>query len=113
MDHGSHAHWSLPGGEIDVDETPAQTAIRELWEEACLRGEGPILLYERPTATQDETCFLLRVSPDQEPALGIDEDRKEGDPHLCAIAWRPLAGLHDDAQVARVLAALERLGIIS
>ncbi len=31
--------WCLPGGWVDVHESPAQAAVREVWEEAGLRVE--------------------------------------------------------------------------
>jgi 8-oxo-dGTP pyrophosphatase MutT (NUDIX family) len=31
--------WGLPGGWMDVHESPAQAAVREVWEEAGLRVE--------------------------------------------------------------------------
>ncbi len=31
--------WGLPGGWVDVQESPAQAAVREVWEEAGLRVE--------------------------------------------------------------------------
>jgi 8-oxo-dGTP pyrophosphatase MutT (NUDIX family) len=31
--------WGLPGGWVDVHESPAQAAVREVWEEAGLRVE--------------------------------------------------------------------------
>jgi 8-oxo-dGTP pyrophosphatase MutT (NUDIX family) len=36
--------WCLPGGISEIGETPAETALRELWEEAGLRGEVVRLL---------------------------------------------------------------------
>ena len=31
--------WGLPGGWVDVHESPARAAVREVWEEAGLRVE--------------------------------------------------------------------------
>jgi 8-oxo-dGTP pyrophosphatase MutT (NUDIX family) len=36
--------WAMPGGLCDVGETPAQGAVRELWEEAGIRGHAVRLL---------------------------------------------------------------------
>ncbi len=31
-------HWAMPGGVAEIGETPAEAVLRELWEEAGLRG---------------------------------------------------------------------------
>jgi ADP-ribose pyrophosphatase YjhB (NUDIX family) len=36
--------WCLPGGVAEIGETPAEAALRELWEEGGLRGEVTRLL---------------------------------------------------------------------
>lgn len=36
--------WAMPGGLLEVGESPAQGAERELWEEAGLRGKADRLL---------------------------------------------------------------------
>ncbi|WP_328876928.1 NUDIX domain-containing protein [Streptomyces sp. NBC_00299] len=40
------AHWSLLGGGTDEGESPAETIVRELDEEAGLTVEGPLELFE-------------------------------------------------------------------
>lgn len=37
-------HWCLPGGFAEIGQTLAESALRELWEEAGLRGEVQRLL---------------------------------------------------------------------
>ncbi|MEZ4860590.1 MAG: NUDIX domain-containing protein [Caldilineaceae bacterium] len=34
--HRDDGRWGIPGGTMDPDETPANTAVRELWEETGL-----------------------------------------------------------------------------
>ena len=41
---GDNGRWVLPGGFADVGPTPAVSALRELWEEAGLRGRVERLL---------------------------------------------------------------------
>ena len=37
-------HWCMPGGISEIGQSPAEAALRELWEEAGLRGETVRLL---------------------------------------------------------------------
>lgn len=39
-----NGHWALPGGLAEIGSTPAEAVLRELWEEAGLRGEAVRLL---------------------------------------------------------------------
>ncbi len=73
--------WCVPGGLLEVGESPAQGAERELWEEAGLRGKAIQLLalYDSrfwPGRSRMHLCtaqFLIQA--DGEPALhtGVEE----------------------------------------
>lgn len=39
-----NGRWALPGGLAEIGQTPAEGALKELWEEAGLRGEVARLL---------------------------------------------------------------------
>ncbi len=64
--------WVFPGGFVEQGETPWQGALRETWEEACVR---PTLLRALPPRTVLEPHnivmpFLAELPPGQEPAPG-------------------------------------------
>lgn len=67
--------WAMPGGLLEIGESPAQGIERELWEEAGLRGKAVRLLalYDSrfwPARTRIQLCiaqFLMQA--DGEPGL--------------------------------------------
>ena len=44
IQRADNQHWAMPGGLSEVGYTTAETAVKELWEEAGLRGEAKRLL---------------------------------------------------------------------
>jgi len=70
--------WAMPGGLLEVGESPAQGAERELWEEAGLHGKATRLLalYDShfwPARSRMQLCiaqFLIRA--DGDPQLHTD-----------------------------------------
>jgi 8-oxo-dGTP pyrophosphatase MutT (NUDIX family) len=70
--------WAMPGGGSDVGETPAQTATRELFEEAGIQSRAIALVgvYDsrlcgtRSWAHLDHFVFLCEAEPDAIPHPG-------------------------------------------
>ena len=116
--HDGRDYWTLPGGAVEAGETLEEAVLREMQEETNLsaRVMGP--LYRRSyrsaaspdigAASRDVTehCFLLDCTREQCAVLGHDPELVAASQMLTELAWRPLADLHDDIQVARVLGAL-------
>ena len=87
--HKGEEWWCLPGGQIEADETPAQAALRELWEECRVRGT-----ITRPTsvvtfAPNDQYYTYLIEIGTQIVSLGSDPELEENQ-ILVDFAWMGL-----------------------
>jgi 8-oxo-dGTP diphosphatase len=111
------SYWTLPGGGLETGETPAEAAVREVWEETGLRVRSVRLLWEgtygHGAAVSPESCFLVeRLAGEEHPVetvLGLDPEEAHlpTDQRLLQnVAWVPLENMGRDPQVARVLLAL-------
>lgn len=84
-------YYVVPGGRINEGESPEEAAIRELFEEANVKGVIIKKLAEYPNAFSDSKrfySFLVDIG-DQEPSLGFDPESID-DPKLIAIEWKAL-----------------------
>ncbi|MGP5659605.1 NUDIX domain-containing protein [Corynebacterium falsenii] len=89
--------WALPGGAIDVGETPAEGALRETWEETGVVASDVTILSELITARQPVSVTKCRrpVLPEDMPMFGhIDRIvERTGDP-VTALQDNPV--IHPD-----------------
>jgi 8-oxo-dGTP pyrophosphatase MutT (NUDIX family) len=94
--------WVLPGGTIELNETPEQALVRELREELTLNVVPRRQLYQIDMPYEPGVDFGFLVEPPVEPPqLGID-------PAVVNWAWRSLDTPGDSWQVRQVKQALHR-----
>jgi 8-oxo-dGTP pyrophosphatase MutT (NUDIX family) len=71
--------WALPAGLVEVGQTPAEAAIKELWEEAGVRGTAVRLLgifdgrlWDAPSRVHMLRLVFLVDSPELTPVPGVE-----------------------------------------
>ena len=76
--------WSTPGGIIEMEDTPADAVVREVWEETGLvveptriigvyGGPGFVVVYPNGDETQYVSCIFECEALSGEPRAGDDE----------------------------------------
>ncbi len=85
--------WALPGGFVEWDEEPADTAVRECHEETGVA----VVLTGRPVALlagDDPRGNTVSITyPGRPASAGLDDPRAGDD--AAAAAWYPLGGIPD------------------
>lgn len=108
------SYWTLPGGGVEVGETPEAAVVREVKEETGLDGRVVRFLFEESylNGAGSCLCFLLAVEAWQEIALGYDPEEAQlplTTRLLQDVAWHTLDSKEDDRQVAQVIRCLKKL----
>jgi len=89
--HEDATWWCLPGGGVEVNETPAEAAVRELWEECRVDGVVIRELATQVYSPRDRSyTFLLEIG-DQDPQLGIDPEFTGDAQILVDVRWLALS----------------------
>ncbi|WP_397448166.1 NUDIX hydrolase [Pseudomonas sp. NA-150] len=78
--------WTLPGGKIEIGETPFEAAVRELEEETGLLADDLIFLARFEMGDTTHFVFITSV-PDRGKPLPANE--------IAACTWRPCKRFRD------------------
>lgn len=79
-------HWDLPGGRRDPGETPAETALREVWEEIAIALQATDLIWARRFDTGGKLptwVFAAHLPADRAAGMTLGDEGQQ-----CAL-WAP------------------------
>lgn len=91
--------WCLPGGALEVGETPRQGALRELQEECLVIGTIIRQTSSVCYAPDDQTISFLVEIGEQKPLLGTDPDVDAACQVLADLQWLRLAEIPERDRV--------------
>ncbi len=93
--------YCLPGGGVDEGETPAEAALRELKEEACVIGQVVQPINERLKPDKESRVFSFWVSiPESAVAApGTDPEVEEGAQTIVGAEWMRLSEMSQLDQI--------------
>jgi ADP-ribose pyrophosphatase YjhB (NUDIX family) len=110
---GSPDRWGMPGGAVEIGESPAQAAVREVREEIGVQIGGLRLLdvlggadYEVTYSNGDQVAYVTAV---YEAAI-VDGTPAEDQEEICELDWFTPAQLRDVALNRFTRALLQATG---
>lgn len=103
-----HSQWTLPGGKVEPDETPAEGAARELLEETGIVAHVSYLVPQETVLDSDgylTTYYLLGTSEDLPQVFEKIENE-------APVRWGPVSDLLNGPYGAEHRQQFTKMGVI-
>jgi len=106
--HDKREYWTLPGGEVEIGESPEDAVIREILEETHIKVEVQKQIFDEKFENSICRCYLMSETNFQQSAsLGFDPEEShlpQEEKMLQDLKWQSLEEFKNDKQVNLVLA---------